>query len=362
MTNPLSIFQKPNKPVYIKMGIYGGTGSGKTFTAGQIAIGINKALESKKPVVMFDTETGSDYLIPMFEKAGIELLVVKSRSFAKLVEATKEAEKIADVFIIDSIGHVWEELIEAYKKKKGRKWIQINEWGEIKEYWNNFTKAYLNSNTNIILCSRAQDITENYRDEQGKQEMEKVGERMKGEKYMGYEPALLMRMEAVQDLDKNKVKHMAYVEKDRTDHMTGAIIEEPTFESFKPVWDAYAHTGTHVGIDNDDSTAHIADPDWNIADRKRRRDIVLEEIQNTFVKYIPGRGAAEQKAKLAILEKVFGTGNWTKISEDAQAVKLEDLEAGVKKLEEECQAYVGLVKKEDETAATEKAAKKGGKK
>src|ERR1700752_117247 len=104
----MSLFQEPNKPVYLKMGLYGNTGSGKTYTAGKIAIGMAKALKSKKPVAIFDTETGSDFLIPLFEKEGIKLVVIKSRSFAKLVEATKEAQQIADVFIVDSISHVWE--------------------------------------------------------------------------------------------------------------------------------------------------------------------------------------------------------------------------------------------------------------
>ena len=349
MQNPTTLFQKPNKPVYLKAGLYGGTGSGKTYTSGLMAIGMVQSISSKKPVTMFDTETGSDFLIPMFEKAGIELLVIKSRSFAKLVEATKEAEKISDVFIIDSIAHVWDELTEAYKKKKNRQYIQINEWGEIKNYWNNFTKAYLNANQNIILCSRAQDITENSVDEKtGQKDFSKIGERMRGEKYTGYEASLLIRMEAIQDLKKNRMTHMAYVEKDRTANMTGMAIAEPTFESFQKVWDSYEHKGQYEGIDNDDSTKHIADPDYSVEDQKKRRSVVTEDIQNMLVKYVPGMGAKDKQMKLDLLEKVFGTANWVKITQDYPVlVSVESLEEGFLKLEDECKKAISEVKEDD---------------
>lgn len=354
MTDPTTLFQKPTRPVYVKIGLYGNTGSGKTYTGGQFAIGMSKALKSKKPVAIFDTETGSDYLAPMFDKAGIEYVVIKSRSFAKLLEATKEAEKVASVLLIDSISHVWEELVEAYKKKKGRSYIQINEWGDIKAYWNTFTKLYLNSNLHIIMCGRAQDITDDYTDEQGQRGFEKVGERMKGEKYMGYEPSILIRMTAEQDLRKKKVNHVAIIEKDRTDTMTGKTLIDPTFKDIEPIWNYYDHKGKAVGVDDDDSTAHIADPDKSTSERVRRRKIACEEIQNTLVKFIPSQAAKDKQAKMQILEEVFGTTSWTKIEEDWKAIRLEDLEAGVSEVERMAKEYAN--------PAPAPAKKKGGSK
>jgi len=336
MTNPISLFQKPSKPVYLKAGLYGGTGSGKTYTAGKMAIGMVKSLKSKKPVTMFDTETGSDFLIPMFEEAGIELLVIKSRSFAKLVQATDEAEKISDVFIIDSIAHVWDEAVEAYKTKKNRKFIQINEWGEIKAIWGKFTKSYLNAKQNIILCSRAQDITENSVDEKsGQKDFSKIGERMRGEKYMGYEPSLLIRMESIQDLKRNKVTHMAYVEKDRTANMTGESVAEPTFESFQRVWDAYDHDGESEGIDDADSVSTFDDPDYSFEDMKQRRLSATESIKNIFIKNdASGSGSEEKKKRLDLLEKFFGTDNWVDICQDMPVkVDIKKLEEGVNALD-----------------------------
>jgi len=341
--NPLSLFQKPSKPVYLKMGLYGDTGSGKTYTAGLFAIGIAKALKSKKPVLMFDTEDGAGFLMPLFEKAGIEFNYVKSRSFKKLVEATREAEKSGSVFIVDSISHVWEELIEAYMTKKGRRFIQINEWGEIKTYWKQFTTAYLTSNINAILLGRAQDVTENTTSDSGQKDFQKIGERMKGEKYMGYEPHLLIRMDKIQDLQKNIINHVAYVEKDRTDHMTGATVLEPTFEAFKSIWDAYDHTGVHTPIDTDDSVDHISSPDYSIEDLKRRRTIATEKIQNVLVRYISSTSNADKIRKMNLLKQVFGTDAWSEITDGPIHIqRVTFLEEGIDKLEAACKKETGI--------------------
>jgi hypothetical protein len=118
-----------NESAYLKMGNYGGAGSGKTWTTALVAIGLSSRLSDGKPVAFFDTETGSDYVLPLFRDAGVELLVVKSRAFADLVEFVFEAESKRSVAIVDSITHVWDELREAYEKKFGRTTgLEIWDW------------------------------------------------------------------------------------------------------------------------------------------------------------------------------------------------------------------------------------------
>ena len=102
-----------NESAYLKMGNYGGAGSGKTWTSALVAIGLSSRVGDGKPVAFFDTETGSDYVLTLFRDAGVELLVVKSRAFADLVEFVSEAESKCSVAIVDSITHVWDELREA---------------------------------------------------------------------------------------------------------------------------------------------------------------------------------------------------------------------------------------------------------
>ena len=64
-----------NKMAYAKVGLYGDAGSGKTFTAAQIAIGLHQFADLKKPVAMFDTEPAASFIVPHFEKAGIEFFL-----------------------------------------------------------------------------------------------------------------------------------------------------------------------------------------------------------------------------------------------------------------------------------------------
>ena len=134
------IFQKStNQSAFLKAGIMGFAGSGKSRTSAEIAVGLSKHT-GNKPVFYLDTETGSDFLKPLFDKEGIELFVSKSRAFKDLLSAVDEAEGQGAILIIDSISHFWNELMEAFKKKKKLKFSKkefdilkyfINRKGEV---------------------------------------------------------------------------------------------------------------------------------------------------------------------------------------------------------------------------------------
>ena len=62
-----------NEQAYGKVVTYGFEGAGKTFTAAKIAIGLHKLIKSTKPIAFIDTETGSDFVLGMFEAAGIKM-------------------------------------------------------------------------------------------------------------------------------------------------------------------------------------------------------------------------------------------------------------------------------------------------
>ena len=165
-----------NQTAYLKAGFMGFAGSGKTFTASQLAIGLAKDIGDNKPVAFFDTETGSDYLIKEFENAGVELLVVKTRSFRDLLGFLKEAESACSVAIIDSITHVWQELMEAYAKRNNRRnGLLFQDWGKLKTEWRQFTDLYLNSSLHVIMCGRAGYEYDYSQDETGKKELLKTG-------------------------------------------------------------------------------------------------------------------------------------------------------------------------------------------
>lgn len=339
----MSIFQQAkNQQAFIKMGIYGNAGTGKTFTASLIAIGAVKELKSDKPVYFFDTETGSDYVAKRFEQEQIKLLTAKTRSFADLLNAMAIAEKEASVLIIDSVTHVWEELKHAWETKLNRD-LQFQDWRRIKPEWQQFTDAFLNSNLHIIVCGREQDIWSVERDERGRMSPVQTGEtRMKTEKEMSYEPAFMMHMERLRNNDGAYV-HRATVTKDRSDQMDGKEIDDPTFESFRPFWNYLNIGGEHVGIDTTRNSQNlVTDPDKSVTERIRRRKVAVEEIQNALTEYIPGLSAKDKQEKIKILKKVFGTASWVAITEDWKAVPLEALEGGLEQVRKLAREYVGL--------------------
>lgn len=320
-----------NQTAFLKAGLMGFAGSGKTFTAARLASGLSQRIGDKKPVAMFDTETGSDFLIPFFREAGIELLVAKTRSFRDLLTFMREAEGVASVAIIDSISHVWKELITAYTKRLNRRnGLSFKDWGPIKDEWQQFTDLYLNSQMHVLMCGRAGYEYDFQEDEDGKKELIKTGTKMKAEGEMGYEPSLLIEMERVPRNNGTKGwNHLATILKDRTDLMNGQQIVNPTFESFAPVIGFLNVGGHHVGVDNTRSSEDLFDSPESRSERKRKVEITLEIITDTLVEGgIAGTSKADKEAQIKHLKDAFGTSSWTAI----KGMRLEDLQEGLRVL------------------------------
>ena len=99
----MSLFMKAeNSQAFLKCGILGFAGSGKTFTATNIAIGLAKFAKIDKPVYFLDTETGSDWMQPKMKAAGLELMTSKTRAFTDLIPAITEVEKVGGA-ILDKV-------------------------------------------------------------------------------------------------------------------------------------------------------------------------------------------------------------------------------------------------------------------
>lgn len=325
-----------NQTAYLKAGILGFAGSGKSYTASDMAIGLSKTLGDRKPVAFFDTETGSDYLIPKFQEAGVELLVAKTRTFADLLTFMREAEASCSVAIIDSISHVWTELLEAYTAKlRRRNGLSFSDWGPIKQEWRGFTDVYLNSKMHVILCGRAGYEYDMETNEAGKKELIKTGTKMKAETEMGYEPSLLLEMERVRAEDRLTTGkrsawiHRCHVLKDRTDRMNGEAIDNPSYESFAPVISFLNIGGEHVGIDRSRSSEDLFDSPEGRSERKRRVEVILDLIPDAVIRGgIGGTAAQAKKDQIEAMRACFGTSSWTAI----KAMRLEDMEKGYKAL------------------------------
>jgi len=331
-----------NLQAYLKAGFLGFAGSGKTYTACAMARGLHKLIESTKPVFFIDTETGSDYTLPLFQNDGIELSIVKNRAFVDLLPMAQEAESNSDILIIDSISAFWEDLLTSYMKKKNQKRLTFQDWNILKPTWREFTDWYVNSKIHVLMCGRAGWTYDYFKDDDGSMELHKTGTKMKAETEIGFEPSLLIEMERVipengrkKKLDKDKIGqvwvHRAHILKDRTDILDGKNFDDPTFADFAPVLNAINLGGEHFGVDvkrdSQDMFTDEGKTNWRI--EQEQKEIELDEIQNAIIEVFPGQSKEEKRAKILLLELVFNCKGWEKV----KSLKLDELKVGKQKID-----------------------------
>lgn len=326
-----------NTKPFLKFAFHGLAGSGKTYTASDLAIGLHKQIKSAKPIVFFDTEKATGFLRPKFEAAGIQLNVRESKSFADLVKAMELCENgAADILIIDSISHVWENFLEDYKKspmkvgKQAKTRLEFQDWGMIKPLWKSqFSDRFVQAKLHIIMNGRAgyeYDFERN--EDTGKRELYKSGVKMKVEGETAYEPDVLVLMERHQEMDGTTVKRVirqATVIKDRSTLLDGKVFENPSYADFKPVIDVILANPSNVQTAPALDTSSMFRTEEEKYEYRRQINIILEQIEGEMVRAWPSTGAADKSAKLDVLEKAFNTRSWTQISE---ATGLETLKKG----------------------------------
>lgn len=327
-----------NTQAFLKAGFLGFPGSGKTFTASLFAMQIAKKVGGDKPVAFFDTESGSDFLIPKFKEAGIELLTIKSQAFKDLLTVGKEAEETCSVLIVDSVTHVWRELCDTYRKRRNIQKLQFQHWADIKGQWQEWTRFYLNSKIHIIVLGRSGFEYDFDTDEDGKKELIKTGTKMKVESEFGFEPSLLIEMERVRkdsEIGSGWI-HRAHILKDRTDTINGKAFDfsadnkgrEATYKAFEPVLNALNIGGEHVGFIDSDSSELITERGTDYGQKAKRAEIALEEIKHSLGVLYPGMTDAAKQAKAAICEELLGARVWSAV----ETKPLTELETAVKVL------------------------------
>jgi hypothetical protein len=216
--------------------------------------------------------------------------------------------------------------------------LQIDDWNYLKgDYgWSMFTKRYINSKLHIIMCGRAGDNLEQYTDDEGKRQLEKVGTKMKTETETSFEPSLLVLMELLerntreQGSRKRKFINRATIVKDRWDKINGDEIDDPDFADFLPHIELLNIGGEHVGVrDTGDSQSILkTEPrDWAPV----QKSIVLDEIETLLTLKYPSTGKEDKVAKLKLILKHFNA-TWTEIETTMQLI---DLRAGYDSLYQE---------------------------
>jgi hypothetical protein len=322
----MTLFKKAeNTSAYLKAGFLGFAGSGKTYTATQVAIGLAKLMEEKglkeagRPIFFLDTETGSDYVTPKIREAGLEIFTAKTRAYLDLLTAIDECEKAGSVLIIDSITHFWREFVESYQRRKEVNYLDFQDWNFLKgsQGWGKFSDRYVNSSVHIIMCGRAGYEYDMETNAKGKKEQVKSGIKMKAETETGFEPSLLVLMERETNLKTNKVNRTAYVLKERFGVIDGKEFADPTFQSFRPHIDLLNLGGSQLGVDNtrnsDSMFSHDGDDSkWKY--EQRQKEIALEEIKEEINKHVGyGQDQETKKGKAELLEKIAETRAWAKV-------------------------------------------------
>ena len=318
----MSIFSKAeNTQAYAKVGFLGFAGSGKTYTSTKFAIGLVEYMRSKgldagnKPAFFLDTETGSDWVQPLFAGSEIELYTAKTRAFRDLIDAIKEAEENSSILLIDSISHFWRELCDSYAKKKKRTRLQFQDWNVLKTEWGRFTDLFVNSNLHIVMAGRAGFEYDYFEDDDGKKELHKTGVKMKAETETGYEPSLLVLMERAMEMETKKVHRTGSILKDRSDLLDGKEFKNPAFNDFLPHVEFLNLGGQQLGVDTSRNSSELFDnegkPQWQRD--KEEKEIVLDEIQILLVKHYPSAGKEDKKAKIELLEEYCGHASWERV-------------------------------------------------
>lgn len=308
-----------NRP-FLKLALEGFAGDGKTFTASEIGIGIHKLIDSKKPIALFDTEKAFKALKWKFDEAGIEVVVDdEERSLQALHTAIKWCEAgNADVLIIDSITHVWESFIEAYKNRPDkygnpskRNRLEFQDWGVVKPQWKElFSTPFVLANCHIIFTGRAGYEYTDEKNEDGKREIFKSGIKMKAETETAFEPDILVLMQKVTDLlsEKKSVYREAMVVKDRTTQIDGKTFKNPTFEDFYPAVKVLLD-GTLREIHGAQIPDTFEEFENKYSEAGKERDVMIAEIKGAFELMGLGTGKEDKQVVAWTLGQVYGVNS-----------------------------------------------------
>ncbi len=322
-------------PAFLKLAGYGEAGGGKTFTMAMVLAQFIKEYAPDLQLAMFDTEGGAGFVKDIVLRlSGKPLMSIAATSFAELREfLTLCPGKY--VGLIDSATPVWRGLCEDYLAAKRSRVkaaggnvetvrLSLNDWGPIKEIWNKgFSDPYKYLPAHLCYCGRAGDEWETVKDDEGRDQLQSKGTKMKIEAQSAYEPSLLVEMVRVPNLAYAQGKsstqwlHRAEVVKDRANLLTGKAADDPDIEFFRPHIE-FLMGGTHEAPNPNPEPTFNAGIGKNWETIKREREALLAEIADDFTLAFPGQSTAAKQQRISVARQAFGVSSFEALQDEKQ--------------------------------------------
>jgi hypothetical protein len=153
------------------IGLAGGTGSGKTYSAMRLASGISGG----KPFAVIDTEAGrAKHYADQFKFDHGDLKApFTPKAYTEAIMAADEAGYA--VIVVDSISHIWagdggllEWQEQEHERLGGKGSTKLLSWSKPKSAHKKFVSKLLQLRAHLILCFRAEPKIEMVQDSNGK--------------------------------------------------------------------------------------------------------------------------------------------------------------------------------------------------
>lgn len=175
MEDILNIQKAERKGAHLLIQLYGGSQSGKTYSALQLARGI---VGPNGRIGGLCTESGRMRLYADAVPGGFDIGELRApfspgRYRAAINQFIKHG---VDILVIDSFSHVWEgiggvlEMADEARDAKGRPLQGLIKWQQPKREYNKLVQSLMQSSIDIIFCSRAKQPTLERTNDQGRKE------------------------------------------------------------------------------------------------------------------------------------------------------------------------------------------------
>ncbi len=197
----MQIRKAERKQAKIKLALQGPAGSGKTYSAIQLAKGLVNDLSK---VCIIDTENSS---ADLYAHLGDYMVLPFSKPYTpeRYIEAIEVAEAEGmECIIIDSLSHCWEYLVDFHASLSGN---TFTNWSKVTPRLNNLISKILSSKCHVISTLRVKQEYVMQDKGNGKFVPEKVGLKAIQRDGLDYEYTILLEID---------INHFATSSKDRT--------------------------------------------------------------------------------------------------------------------------------------------------